>query len=208
MEFNPVVKKLKQMVRKNGWTGRFEKAIAMAQKQNVPTIKNVKTLDDYYAWINDLLIWVPREDEAGTEIYYRISEFYFFLDQKPVKELQNKITPHDQEPKLTELSRWMLDYANEWGKFLDTTESITAKSLKSIYDSPRYNMDEYMPAPSGWRTFNQFFARHVKPGMRPIAALCDDHVVVAPADSTFVGWWQINEQSKIMVRFALYGRFV
>ena len=200
MELNPVVKKLKKLVRKNDWQEMFQKAIDNAQKQNVPRIKDVKTLDDYYAWINNLLTWVPSENEAGTEIYYRISEFYFFLDQKPVKSLQNKILPHDQEPKLTELSRWMVDYANEWGKFLDTTKSITAKSLKSIYDSPRYNMDEYMPAPSGWRTFNQFFARHVKPGMRPIAAIADDDVIVSPADSTFVGWWQINERSKIRVK--------
>jgi phosphatidylserine decarboxylase precursor len=35
--------------------------------------------------------------------------------------------------------------------------------------------------------------------MRPIAGLRDDHALVSPADSTFVGWWQISEQSKIYV---------
>ena len=62
-----------------------------------------------------------------------------------------------------------------------------------------FNWDEYMPPPSGYFTFNQFFARHAKPGMRPIAGLRDDGVLVSPADSTFVGWWQISEQSKIYV---------
>jgi phosphatidylserine decarboxylase precursor len=66
-----------------------------------------------------------------------------------------------------------------------------------------FNWDEYMPPPSGYFTFNQFFARHVKPGMRPIAGLHDDHAIVAPADSTFVGRWQVSEQSKIYVEQAL-----
>jgi phosphatidylserine decarboxylase len=49
-------------------------------------------------------------------------------------------------------------------------------------------------------TFNQLFARHVKPGMRPIAALNDPRVIVSAADSTFVVWSQINENSKITVK--------
>lgn len=50
-----------------------------------------------------------------------------------------------------------------------------------------------------YRTFNQFFARHLKPGMRPIAGLHDNNVLVSPADCTFVGWWQISEKSNIYV---------
>jgi phosphatidylserine decarboxylase len=65
-----------------------------------------------------------------------------------------------------------------------------------------------MPPPSdfppaedykAYRTFNQFFARHLKPGMRPIAGLLDNRMLVSPADSTFVGWWQISEESEIYV---------
>jgi phosphatidylserine decarboxylase len=63
-----------------------------------------------------------------------------------------------------------------------------------------FRMDDYMPAPGGWRTFNQFFARHVKPGARPIDALHDDSVIVCAADSTFVGAWEISEDSKITVK--------
>jgi phosphatidylserine decarboxylase len=56
-----------------------------------------------------------------------------------------------------------------------------------------------MPPPSGYQTFNQFMARDVKPGLRPVAALDDPTVLVAPADSTFVGWWQISDSSEIFV---------
>jgi len=63
-----------------------------------------------------------------------------------------------------------------------------------------------MPPPSShtgeedwraYRTFNQFFARHVKPGMRPIAGLVDHNTIVAPVDCTQVGAWRINAKSRI-----------
>lgn len=196
----PVVGKLKALIEKNGWQEMFEKAIKNAQKQNVPRIRHITNLDDYLTFINGLLEWIPSETESGREIYYRICEFYFILDQEPVKGLQNKIRPQDQAPQLTPLSAWMVEYANAWGEFLDTPESLTQESLRSFYASPRFNMREYMPDPGGWKTFNQLFARHVKPGMRPIAALSDDTVIVSAADSTFVGWWQISEDSKVTVK--------
>lgn len=43
------------------------------------------------------------------------------------------------------------------------------------------------------------FARNVKPGLRPVAALNDPTVLVAPADSTFVDWWQVGDTSEIFV---------
>ncbi len=54
-----------------------------------------------------------------------------------------------------------------------------------------------MEPPSGYLTFNEFFARHTKPGMRPIAGLNDDSVIVSQADCTLVGWWQIGQNSNI-----------
>ena len=47
----------------------------------------------------------------------------------------------------------------------------------------------------GWRTFNQFFARDFKPGLRPVAAVYDPSVIVSPADSTFAGQWEIRRLS-------------
>lgn len=76
-----------------------------------------------------------------------------------------------------------------------TTES--AKEVETFKHDPLFNWDEYMPPPSGYLTFNQFFARHLKPGMRPIAGLHDNSVLISPADCTFVGWWQISENSNI-----------
>jgi len=154
-----VVRELEDLIERNNWLTKFEKAIKKAQSYNVPSIKHIHNLCDYLKWMNDLLEWVPAENHNGRQIYERICEFYFFLDQPPVRELQNRIQPENQAQPLTELSQWMVDFAKALGNFLDTTESINSESAKSFYTLPSFNMDEYMPPPSGYKTFNQLFAR-------------------------------------------------
>ncbi len=193
-----IVKKLVALIEKYGWKDDFQLAIKNAQSHNVPSIKHIQNLEDYLRYINDLVTWAPRELGDSQHIYDKIVEFYFFLDQPPVKNLQNPIEPGHGVEELTPLSAWIKEYAQAWGSYLDTTDS--AKHVESFRTDPLFNWDEYMPPPSGYFTFNQFFARHVKPGMRPVACIADDRVLVSPADSTFVGWWQVNEKSKIYVK--------
>ena len=192
-----IVEQLVALIEKNGWQSGFHAAIKKAQSHDVHSIKGIQSLGDYLTWIDALVTWAPRERGDTRFIYQRLAEFYFFLDQEPVKGLQSPIRPGEGIQTLTPLSAWIKEYARAWGSYLDTTES--AKEVDSFRTNPMFNWDEYMPPPSGYFTFNQFFARHVKPGMRPIAGLCDDNALVSPADSMFVGWWQISEQSKIYV---------
>lgn len=194
---HPIVEELVALIERHHWRDDFDEAIRMAQSYHVPSIEHIKDLKDYLEYINDLVTWAPRERGDTRYIYDKITEFYFFLDQEPVKKHQSPITPGKRAEELTPLSKWIVDYANSWGGYLDTTES--AKEVETFKSDPLFNWDEYMPPPSGYLTFNQFFARHVKPGMRPIAGLRDNSVLVSPADCTFVGWWQIGENSKIYV---------
>jgi hypothetical protein len=189
-----VVRELQALIEKKGWRRKFEEAIKNAHGYNIPSIRHIHNLHDYLEWLNDLLEWVPVEDHVGKQIYEQLCEFYFLLDQPPVRKLQNRIIPEAQGQPLTELSQWMVDFATALGSFLDTTDSINSESVKSFYSSPSFNMDEYMPPPSGYKTFNQFFARQVKPGMRPVAALSDPCVLTCAVDSTFIGWWRLNER--------------
>ncbi len=192
-----IVEELVALIEKHGWQSGFQTAIKNAQSHGVHSIRGIQVLDDYLTWIDALITWAPRERGDTRFIYDKLAEFYFFLDQEPVKSLQNPIRPGEGVQELTPLSAWIKEYARAWGGYLDTVES--AKEVDSFRTNPLFNWDEYMPPPSGYFTFNQFFARHVKPGMRPIAGLRDDNALVNPADSTFVGWWQISEQSKIYV---------
>jgi phosphatidylserine decarboxylase len=53
-------------------------------------------------------------------------------------------------------------------------------------------------------TYNQFLARQLKPGKRPIAGLCDDAIIVSPTDSVFRGQWSIEQDSTIRVKGITY----
>lgn len=199
-KWHKVVAELIDLIKENGWKGDFDKAIQHAQKWNIPELSDIQSLDDYLKWINELLYWVPNENRAGNQVYNYLCKFNFILDQPPVRGLQNRVVPHPEAPPLTPLSAWMVRYADAIGEFLDTPESLTPKSLQSFYDSPSYNMSDYILPHGGWRTFNQFFARNFKPGLRPVAAVADPSVIVSPADSTFAGQWEIRTDSHVTVK--------
>ncbi len=199
-KYHPVVGELAEMINVNHWETSFEKAIKKAHTKNVPLITHVTTLEQYLDWINEFLYWVPRETSSGQNVNDHLCAFYFIADQEPVLSLQNKVVPHDKAPALTPFSEWLVSYAKAMGLFLDTPESLTPESEQTFYDSPYYNMDEYVRPNGGWSSFNQLFARHFKPGYRPIAAVSDQTVIVSPADSTFGGQWEIRSDSHVTVK--------
>lgn len=199
-QYQPVVLELIALIEKNHWQDAFNQAIQNARKYRIPLLNDINNLEDYLNWINELLTWIPSEHKTGREVYNHLCKFYFILDQEPVKQLQNVIVPHDQAPPLTPLSAWMVRYAKAMGQFLDTPESLTEESIASFYNSPNYNMQEYVVPHGGWRTFNQFFARHYKPGYRPVADVQNSAVIVSPADSTFAGQWEIRKDSHVTVK--------
>lgn len=199
-KYHQVVEDLVKMIHKNKWKDHFEKAIKKAHSKNVPLLEDVKNLEKFLDWINAFLYWVPTENSSGQNVNDHLCALYFIADQKTLSELQNKIIPSDNALPLTPFSKWLVDYANAMGEFLDTPESLTNESEQSFYDSPAYNMKEYTRPHGGWRSFNQIFARHFKPGYRPIAAVSDQSVIVMPADSTFAGQWEIRKDSNVTVK--------
>jgi len=156
----------------------LEESITKAERLDAPT------LGAYYQFLDEMVTMIPTE----RNLLPKILEFYYLIDQSP----QGKLQKDDL------FQQWTLQFAEDWGSFLDTTES--AKGLETFYTDPIYHIDDYMKAPSGWLTYNQFFARHVRPGKRPIDGLCDESIIVSPADSVFQGQWKIEEDSQITVK--------
>jgi phosphatidylserine decarboxylase precursor len=198
--YHPIVDELVQLIKTNHWENDFETAIKKAHSKNVPLLAKVNDLSSFITWINKSLHWIPSENASGKSVNDHLTAFYYILDQEPIFKLQNKVVPHDKAPSLTTFSKWLVNYANTIGDFLDTPESLTEASEKTFYDTPSYNMHEYTKPHGGWRTFNQFFARHFKPGYRPIAAISDQSIIVMPADSTFGGQWEIRKDSHVTVK--------
>ncbi|MGD8561813.1 MAG: phosphatidylserine decarboxylase [Desulfarculaceae bacterium] len=148
--------------------------------------KNIKTLDQYYAYLERTEKLIPK----ARTILQEILEFYYLIDQ----------SEYLDKSKL--FQQWVVRFARDWGKFLDTPESL--KNLDTFYKDKSFHMEDYYVGPSGWRTFNQFFAREIKPGKRPVAGLCDGVTIVSPADSVYQGAWKIDQKSNITVKGMKY----
>lgn len=200
VKYHPVVQELVDLIKKNNWNDKFNQALKSAKQYHIAAMDDIKTLDDYFAWLDKQLHWVPVENYYGKLVYEHVCKFYFILDQEPVLSLQTKVTPHDKMQKLTPLSAWMVKFVRSFGEFMDTPESLTPESEKTFYDSPLYNMNEYLRPRGGWKTYNDLFGRSCKPGTRPVAAITDSHVIVSPADATFGGQWEIREDSDITIK--------
>lgn len=193
-----IVHALKRLIEDNRWENDFKEAIDEAHKLDLLIIGHITTLDEYYDYIHQFLHWTPKETKDDPRLVYdHLVAFYFFMQFPSVKKHQTPITPHASKSneELTPLSKWIVKCADTWGAYLDTPES--AKEVESFKNDPWFNWDEYMAPPSGYLTFNEFFARHTKPGMRPIAGLNNDSVIVSQADCTMVNWWRIGQNSNI-----------
>ncbi|KAL8966451.1 MAG: hypothetical protein Q9197_005976 [Variospora fuerteventurae] len=195
----PVVKELEDHIRNTpGWSTRFEDAVKGAQNTGIIEMQSITTTNEYLHKINEWLYWVPRENEEGRDVYNRICLFYFVMNQPSVKPLQDPIEPGASNIKNSWLTDWLHRYADELGKWLDSPESI--KAIQTFWDSPPYNMKEYVEPRGGWRDFNDWFARSVKPGYRPVAAISDPHVIVNPADYTYGGQWEIRSDTGVTIK--------
>lgn len=198
--YAPVVRELIDLIRENDWQKKFEKALQSVHCYHIEGLEQLITLDDYFDWLDKLLHKVPTENNYGKLVYDTICKFYFILDQEPLITLQNKNAPAEKMEPLTPLSAWMVNYINSLGEFMDSPESLTPESEKTFYESPRYNMHEYIRPRGGWRSYNDMFARVCKPGTRPVAAITDPTVIVSPADSVFCGQWEIREDSEVTLK--------
>lgn len=160
----------------------------------------------YLEYVAGFSRWIPHESknpawtEPGTdeqqEVYDHLCHFYWLIDQPTSPD--GKIVENDDW-----FANWLVEYANAWGSFLDTTESFSQKSLDSfLEDSPEFRVQDSMidgrpNMPSGWLTFNQFLARELNPGLRPIASPTDNTVIASPADCTYRKHYAIGPDSEI-----------
>jgi phosphatidylserine decarboxylase len=168
-----------------------------------------RDLDEYEQYLRGFLSWIPQEtgsrawkkQDGGTsssrEISDRLAHFFWLIDQK-VGEDGGAIGESSQP-----FREWCTRFARQWGAFLDTPESFNAEILESfITNSPEYTVEDSITGgrpntPSGWLTFNQFFARELNPGLRPITEPGNNLVVTSPADCSFQHAYDIGDDSQI-----------
>jgi len=182
-EKQPPVEKLIQLLKNNP---DLKTALSAAIKE--ANEKDVETLEHFYNFINGLLTHIPTDKQlnASTE------KFWFILNK----------APNDVIKKNDAFNKWIKEFIMVMGDYMDSTDS--AKEIKSFTEDPKNKIEEYIIPPGGFLTYNQFLARHVKPGKRPIEERCNDEIIVSPTDSIYLGNWEIKNDSAITVKGDTY----
>ena len=145
----PVVRELIGLLEKRT---DLQQALSIAVEN--ANLKGIQSVDEFFGYLDELLTWIPTEREIAPKAL----KLYYIVNQAP-EDLLNM----DEQ-----FNVWMKQFVQAFGDFLDTPAS--AKGIESFASSPSYKIDDYFVGPSGWLTFNQFFAREIRPGKRPIAA--------------------------------------
>jgi len=186
---------LLQVHEQDGWVQMLVDSITEAKVKAMKAgLKGAKDFPEglegekgYFVYLERMVHWTPRED-VPKEVLYMLCKFYWLLDQPSGRELQ----------KHKDFNTWMRDFANQWGSYLNTTAS--ASGIDTFLRDPDFRVDDYMHNPSGWLTFNQFFAREIKPGLRPVAGMFEDNIITSPADSTFMRKFPIDLENEVTIK--------
>jgi phosphatidylserine decarboxylase len=171
-------------------------------EQRIPELECIRTLDQFYFFLDRLSAWMPelRVWEWQGEVYHertdyvRLMQFYYYFNQPELEVLQSPIDPV-RGLELTPISRWLREFAVEWGAFLDTPES--ASRLETYKFAPEYAYQDYKGGDDGienYKSFNEWFSRTFKDIdiQRPVAQPDNDRIIAFPAESTFVGQWAVS----------------
>ncbi|MCO5723886.1 phosphatidylserine decarboxylase [Robiginitalea marina] len=184
----------------------LESSIQRAREINSNKDTNpVQTLEEYYdfiTWAETTMPWAIVKKEEYPEIFDNIFQgfctFYFLIDQ-PLPELENKGLVNNSLQYYEPFANWLISFNKSWGSYLDTEDSWNEEYYQMALNDSTFGLQNgWYEDPSNWKTFNQFFARHLKsPDMRPISSPDDNSVVASFADSQPMGVWSIDENSNL-----------
>jgi phosphatidylserine decarboxylase len=175
----PVVEDLVQLLE-----ARPELRVALESATRTADLKGLENTEALLDLLDDIIAAVPAaEGHPPDEV-----KLFYIVNH----------SPEDRLNRDESFIAWMRKYMEARGQFMNTPAS--AARISSYTARPYWHVEDYITDPGGWMTFNQFFARELKPGKRPIAEPSNDKVIVSPADSVFEGTWDIDANSKVTVK--------
>lgn len=183
----------------------MEESLAAAAAINPdPDTNPAQSIEQLYAfldWAATCMPWNVLREESYPTLYDRIDQsvdYFWFLVDQPLKALEGLGYYYPSLQYHEPIAGWCRRYAECWGSYLSTPGSWSEAYLKLFRQDGRFGLDTgWYEDSSRWMSFNDFFARRLSdPSVRPIA----DSALVAPADSTPQGVWQIDENGDLVQR--------
>ena len=167
---SPPVKRLKQLLATDK---NFSKQLELTF-ENLQDLPNGtanpwrgKDMDDLYHFLNEWFYFLPNTKNGLNKIlefsllYYRNPQGLKFVLE---------------EPGLS----WTKYFVEERGKFMDSEASVEV--ISEWLADKSLNNDDFIWPEEGFKSFNEFFTRNLKPGVRPISGIGDNSVIVSPTD--------------------------
>jgi phosphatidylserine decarboxylase len=179
---------------------------AIAEGPDEMRAEGINDLDAFLLYCEKFLRWVPNVSSSGDELLRKLLIFYWVFDQPTILHLQTPVTPETSNNDLSWLSYWLVSFARQLGKFLDTPES--AGLVYTFYLNSKYNEEalKWEQPETGWVSFNHWFGRHWKDIQvaRPVDSPLDDKVITMPADSVYDNNWPI-EKGEVDLKLKIKG---
>ena len=147
--------------------------------------------------------WSILPNSPYSSLYDQIDQsldFFYFVNDQPLAGLKSKGYYNNSLQYHEPYRTWLINFTKEWGLYLSKEGSWNDEYYKKALEDKRFGLNRgWYEDPSKWKTFNDFFARHLKsPDQRPITAQNDPSIVTAPADSKPQGVWKIDKKSNIL----------
>ena len=177
----------------------IEKARAINPDHDTNPIQSVEDLYAFIDWAVEGVPWSLISADDYADLYDHIDQsvdYLWFLFDQPLEELEGKGYYYPTLQYHEPITSWLAKYSDVWGSYLSTTDSWNDEYYEQIKNDPTMNMQRGWYADKNvWTTFNEWFSRHlIDPSVRPIA----DADVVAPADSTPQGVWDIDDTGNLV----------
>jgi len=206
-QHEPITRQLINMVEHNAEIrNMLISSIEKAHKMNPDKVTNpAQTLEEYYDfidWSAKAMPWSILEAQVYSSLYeqmYQALTYFYFINDQPLKALGNKGYYNNSLQYHEPYRTWLIEFIKQYGMFLSTTESWNVQYYQKVLADKSFGLQKgWYEDPSNWKSFNDFFARHLKsPDVRPISSPQNVSVMVAPADSQVQGVWSIDGNSNL-----------
>ena len=182
-------------------------SIAQAKEINSDKKTNpAQTLEEYYefvSWTENVMPWQFLEVDYANTLYDRIDQslcYFFFINDQPIEALEGKGYFNNSLQYHEPYKSWLTSFNRTYGEFMDSEDSWNKEYHQIALADGIFGLEnDWYEDHSNWKTFNQFFSRHLKSlDKRPIAVPGDNKVVISPADAQPQGVWAIDSTSMIV----------
>lgn len=129
----------------------------------------VRTLDDWYAYLERFLLrmpWQTMDIGEDASFFRRIDQnigyFYYLIDQ-PLDALKDRGYWYPSLQYEPHIAAWLVEYNKAWGEWLSSPDSWNNSYYNLARTDARFELDtDRYESPDNWHSWNDFFARRLK----------------------------------------------